>query len=41
VDDARAALEAGFQQHVAKPVDPAHIIGSVAEVVRYARNAAS
>jgi CheY-like chemotaxis protein len=39
-DDARAAIEAGFQRHIAKPVEPGHIIGSIAEVF-YARNAAS
>jgi CheY-like chemotaxis protein len=32
--DRRAALLAGFQAHVAKPVDPAHLLGVIARMTR-------
>ncbi|HWA77164.1 MAG TPA: response regulator [Polyangiaceae bacterium] len=33
-EDRRLALEAGFQAHVAKPVDPAELVGVVSELIR-------
>jgi len=35
--DQRLALEAGFQSHVAKPVEPAVLIAAVVDVMRAAR----
>jgi CheY-like chemotaxis protein len=33
-DDAARALEAGFEIHVAKPTEPAHLIALVARLAR-------
>ncbi len=38
-EDRRLALQAGFQAHVAKPVEPAELINVVADVARNARAA--
>jgi CheY-like chemotaxis protein len=40
-EDQRLALQAGFQAHVAKPVEPAELINVVADVARAARAARS
>jgi signal transduction histidine kinase len=37
-EDRRLALEAGFQAHVAKPVDPAELVGVVSELMRAAND---
>jgi CheY-like chemotaxis protein len=39
-EDQRLALQAGFQAHVAKPVEPAELINAVAEAARAARSSA-
>jgi CheY-like chemotaxis protein len=36
-EDQRLALQAGFQAHVAKPVEPAVLVAAVAEAVLLAR----
>jgi PAS domain S-box-containing protein len=33
-DDRRRALLAGFQRHIPKPVDPAHLLAAIAEMTR-------
>ena len=36
-EDQRLALQAGFQTHVAKPVEPAVLVAAVADVARQLR----
>jgi len=36
-DDRRRALASGFDAHVAKPVDPSHLIALVADLARSTR----
>jgi len=33
-EDRRRALLAGFQRHIPKPVDPAHLLAAIAAMVR-------
>src|SRR5512134_2395512 len=33
-EDRRKALLAGFQRHMSKPVDPAHLLAAIASMVR-------
>jgi CheY-like chemotaxis protein len=33
-EDRRRALLAGFQRHIPKPVDPAHLIAAIATMIR-------
>ena len=33
-EDRRRALLAGFQRHISKPVDPAHLLAAIASMVR-------
>jgi CheY-like chemotaxis protein len=41
VEDRSRALAAGFQMHVAKPVDPAELVALVASLVQRAGQASS
>jgi CheY-like chemotaxis protein len=37
-EDRAKVIDAGFQQHLAKPLDPARVVSSVASLVREARS---
>jgi CheY-like chemotaxis protein len=39
--DRRKALLAGFQRHLSKPVDPAHLLAAIATLTREARGDAA